>query len=202
MIEGDSGEYEFLKEAVYLSKDVEGILAEVGLRLGEGTKNIVDAAEQCRPGSTVLSIDPFGSILYVGREHIGPIRLDYTNDMYKQVLADMSLYVLHKNINWIPFKMTDKRFFESNFYGVELYELETTVCNKYSMVHLDGPHNYEHVSAECIWFNDRMDIGATMVIDDCTPDFIQIEPINQLLLGLGWELYKQGSKKNLYIKSC
>lgn len=200
MIEGDSGEYEFLTEAVEMSKHLPGLLCEVGLRLGLGTKTIIDACVIHRPGSTVISIDPFGSIPYVGREHVGEIRLDYTNDMYKQVMADMSAYVLDKNVNWIPRKVTDKRYFIEQVDGVELYDLNTTIEMNYAMVHLDGPHNYEHVSKEILWFNDRMESGAIIAIDDISEDFIDIKPIQGLFAVLNWEQVKMGNKKGLWRK--
>lgn len=193
----DSGEYEYITEAVQMATSVEGMLCEVGLRLGWGTKTIIDAA---MPGRTVISIDPFGSILYTGREHVGPIRLDYDNNMYKQVLADMSDYVLDKPIEWIPFKMTDEQFFEKFSDGVELYDLESTTCNKYAMVHLDGPHHYAAIFEELAFFDKRMDKGATIVLDDVTPDFIDIAPVNRLFETKGWELVKSGLKKNIYVK--
>lgn len=199
MILGDSDEYWFLTEAVELSKDVEGMCCEIGLRRGMGTKTIIDAAIEYRPGSTVLSIDPFGSIPYEHRE--GQIcRLDYTNDMYKEVLADMSAYVIGKNVNWLMFKETDRRFFLNSPDGVELYDLEPELCNKYAMVHLDGPHGYDAVAKEILWFNDRMDKGATMVIDDVSPDFIDIKPIQGLFAVLGWDELKMGNKKGLWQK--
>lgn len=200
MLSGDSGEYEFLHEAVELSSGVEGMLCEIGLRLGEGTKTIIDACVSFRPGSTVISVDPFGSILYTGREHVGPIRLDYTNDMYKQVLMDMSAYVYDKNVNWIPFKMTDERFFVTQQDGVELYDHETSRCNKYAMVHLDGPHYYEAIAREIGWFNIRMDSGAVVVIDDITPDFLHLPPVQGLFNVLGWEEIKLGYKKGIWKK--
>ncbi len=200
-IEYDSGEYELLTEAVELSKNVEGMLVEVGLRLGYGTKTIIDAACEHRPGSVVLSIDPFGSIPYIGREHVGPIRLDYTNGMYKQALADMSAYVLDKNAEWLLFKMTDERFFDTHSDGVELYDLETFLLNKYSMIHLDGPHHYKAVAHEIMWFNERTDSGATIVIDDITIDFIDIKPIQKLFKELGWKEVKLGVKKGIWQKA-
>lgn len=199
-IEGDSGEYEFLTEAVKMTKYVRGMCVEVGLRKGLGTKTIIDACLEHRPGSTVISIDPFGSIEYVGREHIGKIRLDYTNDMYKEVLADMSAYVIGKDVNWLMFKMTDTRFFREHADGVELYDLNPYMVNKYAMVHFDGEHYFSAIEAEFNFFNDRMDSGATIVIDDCTPDFIDIAPVNELFKISGWALYKEGIKKNIYQK--
>lgn len=199
-IEGDSGEYEFLTEAVELSKDVEGICIEIGLRRGLGTKTIIDAVRQYCPNKTVIAVDPYGSIPYVGREHIGEIRLDYDNSMKNDCLADMWAYVRDNPVSFRYECLTDYEYFLQYDTGVPRYELERIVEEWYSMCHLDGPHNYEHVSTEVIWFNDRMKSGAVIVIDDCTPDFIQIEPINELLFSLGWELYKVGVKKNIYMK--
>lgn len=201
MILGDSGEYEFLTESIDISKYVDGMCIEIGLRRGMGTKTIIDAVRQFCPHKTVISVDPYGSIPYVGREHIGEIRLDYDNKMRNEAMVDMWQYSSGADVNWLPFIMTDTQFFKSFADGVEINELETSVCNKYSMAHLDGPHNYEHVSKEIIWFNDRMDSGATITIDDITIDFIDIKPINELLISLGWSIVKQGAKKGIYIKN-
>lgn len=201
MILGDSGEYEFLTECIDISKYVDGMCVEIGLRRGMGTKTIIDAVRQFCPHKTVISVDPYGSIPYVGREHIGEIRLDYDNKMRNEAMVDMWQYSSDADVNWLPFIMTDTQFFKSFADGVEINELETSVCNKYSMAHLDGPHNYEHVSKEILWFNDRMDSGATITIDDITIDFIDIKPINELLISLGWSIVKQGAKKGIYIKN-
>lgn len=200
MIEGDSGEYEFLTEAVELSKDVEGMCCEIGLRRGMGTKTIIDAVRLYCPNKLVVSVDCFGSIPYVGREHIGEIRLDYDNSMRNDCLADMWAYVRDNPVNFRYECLTDYAFFEKYSLGVPKYDLEISVEEWYSMAHLDGPHNFEHVSAEVKWFNGRMKSGSVISIDDCTIDFIDIVPITKLLETLGWELYKEGLKKNIYVK--
>ncbi len=197
---GDSGEYEFLTESVQLSAGVEGMCIEIGVRMGMGTKMILDAVATHCPSKVVIGVDPYGSIPYVGREHVGPIRLDYDNPMRNTAMQALYAYSHSVGVNWIPFIMTDTRFFTTQSDGVEINDIESTLCNKYSMAHLDGPHNYEHVSAEVLWLNDRMDVGASICIDDCTPDFIDIVPVNALFAKLGWELYKQGAKKNIYVK--
>lgn len=197
---GDSGEYEFLTEAVELSKDVEGMCIEIGLRRGLGTKTIIDAVRQFCPHKTVISVDPFGSIPYVGREHIGEIRLDYDNPMKVDCMVAMWSYIRDNPVNFRYECLTDYAFFEKYNDGVPKYDIDASEEKWYSVSHLDGPHNYEHVSREILWFNERMKPGAIIIIDDCTPDFIQIEPINNLLFSLGWELYKEGVKKNIYRK--
>lgn len=199
-LEFDSGEYEFLEQAVELSKNVEGMCVEIGLRKGWGTKVIIDACVEHRPGSTIISIDPFGSILYKPREHMEPCRLDYTNDMYKEVLADMSAYVIGKDVNWLMFKMTDERFFYTQDMGVELYDLEPVLVNKYAMAHFDGPHSIPDIANELSFFNARMDRGAIICVDDCSEDFINVENLKNLFEFNGWELLKMGLKKGIWQK--
>jgi hypothetical protein len=200
MISGDSGEYEFLTEAVQMSKDVEGLVLELGVRAGMGTKFLIDACVECRPGATVISLDPYGSILYRPREHMEECRLDYDNAMGKQCMVDLAEYVLDKPVHWMPLKMKDMEFFRAFDIGVELYEIDAVRVNKYATVHLDGPHSVEHVLYEVQWFDERMDKGATIVLDDVTPDFIRIEPVNEYFEFLGWDLVKKGIKKNIYVK--
>ena len=197
---GDSGEYEFIKEAVELSKDVPGMCVEIGVRRGLGTKTIIDAVREYCPGKTVIAVDPYGSILYQPREHVEPCRLDYDNPMKNQTMAAMWSYIAEHPVNFRFECLTDELFFEKYANGVPKYDIDASIEEWYSMVHLDGPHNYEAVSNEIIWFNRRMKSGAVIVIDDITPDFIKIEPINELLVSLGWEILKQGFKKGLYVK--
>jgi Methyltransferase domain len=204
MILGDSGEYEVLAQGVELSKEIPGILCEVGVREGMGTKFIIDAAVIHRPGSTVIGIDPYGSIMYKPRDHMPECRLDYTNDMYKQLMADMSAYVLDKNVNWRLFKMTDNLFFHLFGNGITNYDLEPTVMEHYSFVHLDGPHSVEAVNHEIDWFAERMLPGAILCIDDITPDFIPLEQVEEHM-GINdengrFERVLKGLKKAMYLR--
>lgn len=202
MITGDSGEYELLAQGVELSKDVAGMLVEVGLRAGMGTKTMIDAAVIHRPGSTVLSIDPYGSILYKPRNHMPECRLDYTNEMGKQCVADLSAYVVDKNIQWHFFKLTDIEFFLLFGAGIPHYDLEAKLVNKYSFVHLDGPHSVGAVCHEIDWFAERMDAGAILAIDDITEDFLPLDEV-ELHMGINeenglFERVVKGMKKALY----
>lgn len=200
MIEGDSYEYEIINKGVELSASVEGMCAEIGLRRGMGTKHIIDSVYENCPEKTIISIDPYGSILYHGREHMEPCRLDYTNQMKRECMVDIWTYLLEKPVRWSYKDMTDEQFFKRYADGVPKYELEEVVETKYSFAHLDGPHEVKHVSFEIRWFNDRMDKSSTICIDDITPDFIRIEPIEQLFTELGWEYVIKGEKKGLWIK--
>lgn len=200
MIEGDSGQYEYLTDAVELSKDVEGMCIEIGLRRGLGTKTIIDAVRQFCPNKTVIAVDPYGSIPYIGREHMGECRLDYDNQMKADCMADIWAYVRDNPVNFCPFLMTDNVFFGTFEFGFEIYNIDIIKCNKYSMAHLDAVHTVAAVSSEIKWFNERMDSGATIVVDDVTIDFIDIKPIQELFNKLGWEEIKMGLKKGLWKK--
>lgn len=202
MITGDSGEYELLAQGVELSKDVAGMLVEVGLRSGMGTKTIIDAAVIHRPGSTVLSIDPYGSILYKPRNHMPECRLDYTNEMGKQCVADLSAYVIDKPVDWLFFKLSDKQFFQRYSDHVPVYDLFLLEMDKYSFVHLDGPHSVEAINHEIDWFAERMDAGAILAIDDITEDFLPLDEV-ELHMGINeenglFERVVKGMKKALY----
>lgn len=200
MIEGDSGEYEFLTEAVGLSADVEGMCIEIGLRRGMGTKTIIDAVRRYCPTKTVIAVDPYGSIPYVGREHIGEIRLDYDNNMKVDCMIDMWMYVRENPVNFRYECLTDHEFFSKYTNGVYKYEEDPILEQLYSMAHLDGPHHYPAIYQEVVFFNERMNTGAVIVIDDITLDFINIEPVKQLFVSLGWEEVKLGLKKGIWQK--
>lgn len=200
MIEGDSGEYEFLAEAVELSKGNAGPCVEIGLRRGMGTKTIIDAVRQYCPAKTVIAIDPYGSILYIGREMNEPCRLDYTNQMKNECLAAIYAYLVDNPCSFQFYNWTDERYFLRMVHGVPVYELEETLITEYSFAHLDGPHYYDAVSQEILFFNDRMQSGAVICVDDVTPDFIDIKPIQELFIRLGWNEIKMGLKKGIWQK--
>ena len=199
-LSGDSGEYEFLKEAVELSKDVEGMCVEIGVRRGLGTKTIIDAVRQFCPNKAVIAIDCYGSIPYTGREHVGKIRLDYDNTMKNDCMANLWAYVRDNPVNFYPCIMTDDVFFGCYNFGFELYDIDVIRCNKYSMVHLDAEHTVADVARQILWFNERMDSGAVICVDDVTIDFFDIKPIQKLFTELGWVEIKMGFKKGLWAK--
>lgn len=202
MLTGDSGEYEFLTEAVALSKDVAGFTCEIGVRAGLGSATIMDAIVEHCPGKTHIGIDPYGSILYAAKENVEPCRLDYTNDMYKQCLADLYAHVIGKPVNFLFFKMRDLEFFERFGDHIEEYELELRVQPIYSMIHFDGPHTASDVIREVTFFNNRTPSGATYVFDDVseTDFFYTHKLVHDWLIENGWNHIKTGVKKALYQK--
>lgn len=198
-ITGDSGEYEFLTEAVELSKDVSGMCIEIGLRRGLGTKTIIDAVMQFCPDKTVIAVDPYGSILYKPRDHMPECRLDYTNQMKFECLAAIYDYLVDHPVDFKFYNWTDEFYFNKMSDGEVTYELETDFKKYFSMVHLDGPHGVPEVCKEIDWFSERMLPGSILVIDDITPDFLPIEKVEEHM-GDRFECIKKGFKKGIWRK--
>jgi len=203
MLSGDSGEYEFLTEAVQLSAHIDAPTVEIGVRAGLGSATIMDAIVEYCPGKTHIGIDPYGSLLYAMKETVDPCRLDYTNDMYKQCMADLFNHIIGKPVDFIHFKMTDREWisrFISNLFFT--YDLNGKQITGFSMVHFDGPHTAEDVMYEVEAFNAITPSGATFVFDDVseTDFFYTHKTVHDWLLNNGWEHIKTGVKKALYRK--
>lgn len=203
MISGDSGEYEFLTEAVRLSAHIEGPTVEIGVRMGMGSKTIMDAIVEFCPGKTHVGIDPYGSLLYEAKENVEPCRLDYTNDMYKQCMADLFGYIIGKPVEFVHFKMTDIEYFGRFYDHVPDYNIDEGDNIEYSTVHFDGPHTAKSVLNEVKFFHERTPSGATFVFDDIgVEDFFYTHSIvHDWLLSNGWACIKTGIKKALYQKN-
>ena len=198
---GDSDEYDYLYEAVVLSAVVEGMCCEVGLRLGLGTKTIIDAVSQHCPQKLVVSVDCYGNVPYTGREPNGETHYDYTDDMRNECMANMWAYIKENPVDYRFFNLADFDYFELFKNGMPYYRYGGGFwVSKYSMVHLDAQHTVADIIRQTDWFNERMLSGATIAIDDITPDFLDFEPIKQHLIQLQFEHIKTGGKKSLWQK--
>lgn len=202
MIQGDSYEYELITKGMLLSEAIEGMCLEIGLRLGMGTKTIIDASWEQGGKRKVVSVDPYGSILYAIKENVEPCRLDYTNIMKLECLALLYSYLLDKPVPYQFFNMTDGEYFNRFTDGVKWYDLEEVQETKYSFVHFDGPHTANDVMREVMWFQGRTNSGSCYVFDDISEcDFFYSHHIvHDWLLGNEWVMVEKGSKKTLYQK--
>ena len=189
----DSLNYHVVSNAVKAAKDVEGMTCEIGVRRGGGSKFIIDALVEMNKNVPHIGIDPFGNIEYFADEKYGVIRQDYSNSMKLEMLTNMSLYCLQKNINYVFFNLEDTEFFNRYTDGVPIYNEVKKIWNKYSSVLLDGPHNILALKTEIDFFNQRMDIGATLILDDLElyPHFEEIDPY---LKNSGWNLLELANK--------
>lgn len=196
---GDSGEYEMLTKGIELSKDVDGLCLEMGTRLGLSAKTILDAIRAYCPNKTLVCIDPYGSLLYEGRE--GQIcRLDYDNPMKYNCMSNIWADVRENPVSFKYFDLEDTEFFTRFSDGVPIYELEKRIESKYSFVFFDGPHSVAHIREEIAFFLPRTSVGGIYCFDDTTPDFYDHSIIHADLMDMGFELVHQGIKKATYRK--
>ncbi len=194
----DSADYELLTEAVKLAKDVPGLTCEVGLRLGGGTKVILDAIRETGVPKVHIAIDPYGNIEY--HEGTRVVRYDYTNTMRDTCLLNLYLYCLQNKQQFLFFNLEDSEFFTRYADGVPVYSEVKTIEQSYSVVHFDGPHTVESVIQEVDFFNPRSSSGATWVFDDVEL-YDHQGSVHPHVKSLGWKIVKTSPRKWLYQKS-
>lgn len=198
---GDSSEYDLIYKGVELSKDVDGMCLEIGLRLGGGMKEIVDAIHDHSPKKVALSIDPFGHIPYEHKEGEF-VRLGYTEDMKCECLVNLYQYVKDKQVHFIFFDLEDTEFFKRYPEGVPVYRYDKEIIGTYSFIHFDGPHAVEPLTNEINFFVQRINKGAVWCFDDIGNNgaihYYDHNKIEQYLFSLNFELIEKRSAKAIY----
>lgn len=193
----DSGEYHMLTKGIELSRNVNGLTCEIGLRRGGGTKYILDALQRFGK-KTHVAIDPYGNIEYEHKE--GEIvTLDYTNEMRDECLQNLYAYTRQLSIPFIFFNLEDTEFFKRYADGVPVYNQKKQIVNQYSFVHYDGPHAVAPLQAEIDFFLPRTPVGACWVFDD-VKRYYDHDIIEQRLFKEGFNLIEIGDHKGLYQK--
>lgn len=187
----DSINYDVLTRGVHKSAVVKGATCEIGLRLAGGSKFIVDAVaemgqSQLKPH---IAIDPYGNVPYPEGDHV--IQCDYTNKMRNEAMVNMYLYAQMKGFDFYFFNMKDSTFFRLFQDGFPCFineGKEEQLCNQYSFVHLDGPHEVDTLKKEISFFHPRMESGAVIVFDDC--QLYDHKVVDSAIKELGWECYE------------
>lgn len=195
---GDSSEYEYITKGVELSKDVDGLCIELGLRRGFGTKTIMDAIKEFCPHKTSVAVDPYGNIEYFHKEN-ERVRLDYTNQMRNDCMLALYAYSNVIGVNFQPYILEDIEFFDKYRDGVIIYDYNKTTVNKYSFVHFDAGHAHHDIITQIAFFEKRCESGSTWCFDDVV-DFYDHDLIEVILFRIGFELLNKGGKKALYIR--
>jgi len=165
-ISGDSFDYDVLTDAAKDIKGVDGVVCEIGLRMGGGLKAIVEglmAHEDLRP---FVAIDPYGSIGYCQNEVWRMDASAYTNSMKNQALQAIGLFCELNGVNFMPFIMEDSEFFSRFGDGVPIYEGQKRIVSRYALTLFDGPHNSQSVLEEIGFFIPRCNVGSYFVFDD------------------------------------
>lgn len=196
-IEGDSSEYEQIYDGMILSIDTPGIVCEIGLRKGMGTKTIIDALVSSGVRKPVIAIDPYGDIPYETSDQVWCL-YDYSNQMRNECLSNLYKICYEHQIDFHFFNLEDLEFFNRFADGIPLYSSTKNLVNQYSFVHFDGPHSASAVLNEIQFFNDRSVAGSVWVFDDVyTYDH---HSVDKHLKTIGWKPIKKGAQKFTYMK--
>jgi hypothetical protein len=198
-LEGDSWDYEYLREAAMDIKDVSGMVCEIGLRRGGGCEAIMSGMIEANDRRVLVGVDPFGNIDYYERED-SFTKLDYTNNMRSEFIVNAHTYAGHNEIHLMFFNMEDTEFFDRFSDGVPYYNEEKYMLDEYALVHFDGPHNYDSLKNETDWFNERAQSGAYFVYDDVVGFYDHDKVEAEVILPLGFDLVIKGQRKAVYRK--
>ena len=186
MIEGDSTEYEILKEACQTLEGDDLFTAEIGVRQGQGSKIILD--ELISKKHWHIGIDPYGNLDYQHYDKSESYVCDYTNEMKHQLIKDLD----YKNFSLL--QMGDDEFMNRFPDGVPIYRDKKELRNKYDLVHFDGPHKSVDVIKESIFFGERSHAGTVFIYDDY-PKFDMDAVLKIIVNEYGFMLLKQGKNK-------
>lgn len=205
--EGDSYEYEILTAASKQIKDVDGLVLEIGTRLGKGIHTVMESCRQNDDSKRFfLGVDPYGEISYAhGEQSWNGLRgqqIDehstFNLDMMNSFLANMYAYNSIHNMYYQHFLLEDSEFMKRYADGVVIYHRHKTVVNNYALVLLDGPHSLAAVEEETRFFSPRMSLGGVIVYDDIG-DYKHTH-IDSIICSLGFHRLLVGKHKISYIK--
>jgi len=186
MIEGDSREYELIREACKSLQGDDFFTAEIGVRRGLASKLILD--ELLFKKHWHIGIDPYGNLDYQHYDNKKSTKADYTNDMKNELIKDLD----YKNFSL--FQMEDHEFMKRFYDGVPIYREQKELRNKYDLVHFDGPHKSVDVIKESIFFGERSHAGSVFIYDDY-PKYDMDGVLKIIVNEYGFMLLKQGKNK-------
>ena len=186
MIQGDSTEYEIIKEACESLKGNDLFTVEIGVRKGAGSKIILDTLSN--KVHWHIGIDPYGSLIYQHCDTTKPCLADYTNEMKRDLLKDLD----YKNFTLLS--MGDDEFMKRFDDGVPIYRDKKELRTKYDLVHFDGPHRTFEVIKESIFFAERANVGCVFIYDDYQRYNMGLI-LHMIVNEYSFTLFKQGKNK-------
>lgn len=206
--ESDSSEYELIANAALSIKDVDGLVIEIGTRLGAGIftamKNCIENNDKNR---FFIGVDPYGSIDYKHGENSQPAKdghqiqsdCGFDVDMMNKFLANMYIFCYDTKSYYSHYALEDSEFMRIFEDGVIVYKDCKKIINNYALVIIDGPHDVDSVKTETLFFKDRMSIGGIIVYDDIR-DYDH-DSIHNILIEENFSLKQRGNNKATYIKN-
>jgi len=200
-LEGDSIDYNVLQNAASNIKDVPGIVCEIGTRRGGSLAVIINGLLSSKDfNRNIVCIDPYGNIDYEPGEleKRENLKLDYTNDMRNEAMANIYQHIQNHPVNVVFMCMEDQEFFKRFDSGVPFYSNYKTIEEKYALVFFDGPHTIPALMKEVEFFEPRSSVGAMWVFDDL--ELYPHDTLEQWILDHGFVLVEKTARKASYKK--
>jgi hypothetical protein len=183
--------YKLLFKAAMESKDVPGLICEIGVRMGFGIFTMMCAAGNSK---AYIGIDPYGQLPI---PTIPGIHTDYTNGMKNKFLKNIYAFCEQSDINFTHFSMESSEFINRFADGVPTYYSEKkTLESSYAVVHVDGVHSTDAVLTETKFFVERLSPNGFISYDNW--DVYDNGPIDEYLSPRGINKVDTISHKNLY----
>lgn len=166
-LEGDGTDkgYGILLEALKMSPN-QGLTCDIGIRKGRSSQLIMEHTAQFRQNHTHISIDPYGSIGYHATTYLPPGVTDYSNQMRRETVYNLSKIAMQLNVNLFFLPMEDSEFFIRFADGVPVYQETKELVNEYGFVFVDGQHSLEAVRAAVNFFSTRMAPNGVLMFDN------------------------------------
>lgn len=205
MLQTDSSEYDILTDAVTAVKylDQNALSCEIGLRQGGGSHLMIKALyDSDQLSRTHIAIDPYGNIEYRSTE-TETVRYDYTNRMRNECMHDLYKVIIEEFnnlINVLVFNLEDSEFFKRFEDGIPIYDEYKRYATQYAVIHFDGPHAFEPLQNEVLFFIPRTLVGGMFVFDDISN--YDHDRLETFLLAQNFSLVRKGSRKASYIKNA
>ena len=191
---GDSVEYNSLADAVKRLKNPIGASMEIGVRLGLGSKTIIDAYRHHHPNTSLvhLGVDPYGNIDYAASDSVLARKFNYDNLMRKTTLINFAED--YPEFHLVNFEDTEfmKRFAD----GYPVYDEYKRMVDKYEMIHFDGPHDTLSVMKEAVFFNQRKADQTVWVFDDISG--LQWATLENFMTKAKFKLVHKGMNKAMF----
>ena len=196
---GDGVDYHILEHAVMAIKGVPGLICEIGLREGGGTKTIMDTLLiNGDLDRTCIAIDPYGCLPYRMRENNLIEETGFSNTMMKRTLHSLYWYIENLRLNFTFFQLEDTEFFKRYGDGIPVYDKNGKhLINQYALVYFDGPHSLKDTMDETLFFMDKVVPGSIFVYDDVT-QYYDHKAIYDFLLTKLWKLEMATKHKAYY----
>ncbi len=191
---GDSVEYDVLADAVKMLKKPIGCSVELGVRLGLGSKTIIDAYRNYHPQTRLvhLGIDPYGNIDYAASDSVLARKFNYDNLMKKTTLINFAED--YPEFHLVNFE--DSEFFNRFADGYPIYEENKILISKYELVAFDGPHDTKSVLKEAVFFNQRKADQTVWIFDDISG--LKWATLENFMSKARFRLVKKGENKAIF----